>query len=44
MPSAVGRASGALEPVDDEIEPVRARVRVVIAGLQDVFDGELGEE
>jgi hypothetical protein len=36
-------AKGAFEAVEDEVEPVLEFVAVGVAGLEDVFDRELGE-
>src|ERR1022692_3989304 len=36
-------ANPRLEAVEDQVEPERELVAVVVAGLEDVLDGELGE-
>ena len=38
-----GRVAGASEAVEDQVEPERELVAIVVAGLEDVLDGELGE-
>ena len=46
MPTArywLGRAAGALEAVEDQVEPEFELIAVVVAGLQDVLEGQLGE-
>jgi hypothetical protein len=46
MPTArywLGRAAGALEAVEDQVEPELVLVAVVVAGLQDVLECQLSE-
>ena len=46
MPTArywLGRAGGALEAIEDQVEPELVLVAVVVAGLQDVLECQLGE-
>ena len=37
------RVAGPFEAVEDQVEPERELVAVVVAGLQDVFEGQFGE-
>jgi hypothetical protein len=41
--SLSGRAQGSVEAVEDEVEPVLVLAAVVVAGLEHVLEGELGE-
>ena len=43
MTSATMTRRGPLEAVEDEVEPELVLVAVVVAGLEDVLDGQLGE-
>jgi hypothetical protein len=41
--SRLGRVEGSFKAVEDQVEPVLEFVGVVVAGLEDVLDGQLGE-